>query len=63
MYSNLTKILKEKNLSKLQLALKTGITPSDLYCALNGKKPLFPLYRQKIANFIGIDEETLFNKE
>lgn len=47
-------------MSKLQLAMKTGITPSDLYCALNGKKPFYPKYKRKISKYLGVDEATLF---
>ena len=53
-------VLRERNISKLQLALNAGITPSDLYCALNGKKPFFPKYKRKIAEFLQIDEAELF---
>ena len=53
-------ILKEKNISKLQLALNAQIAPSDLYCAINGKKPFYPKWKKKIADFIKIDEAELF---
>ncbi len=53
-------VLNERNISKLQLALKVGITPSDLYCALNGKKPFYPKYKRKISEFLQIDEAELF---
>ena len=53
-------VLKERNISKLQLALNAGITPSDLYCALNGKKPFYPKYKRKISEFLQIDEAVLF---
>ena len=53
-------ILKERNISKLQLALNAGITPSDLYCALNGKKPFYPKWRKKVADFLQVDEIELF---
>ena len=53
-------VLNERNISKLQLALEVGITPSDLYCALNGKKPFYPKYKRKISEFLQIDEAELF---
>ena len=59
-YEKLINVLKEKNLSKLQLALKAGIAPSDLYCALNGKKPFYPSYKKRIAEYLQIDEKDLF---
>ena len=58
----LLEILKERGMSKLQLAMGAGITPSDLYCALNGRKPLYPAYRRKIAMFLGFEEHELFGK-
>ena len=53
-------VLKERNISKLQLALNAGITPSDLYCAFHGTKPLYPKYKRKISEFLQIDEAVLF---
>ena len=53
-------VLKERNISKLQLALNAGISPSDLYCALNGTKPFYPKYKRKISEFLQIDEAVLF---
>lgn len=53
-------VLKERNISKLQLALNVGINPTDLYCALNGKKPFYPKYKRKISEFLQIDEAVLF---
>lgn len=53
--------LSKRNISKLQLALKVGITPSDLYCAFNGTKPFYPKYRRKISEFFGIEEAELFS--
>ena len=56
----LSEILKKRNISKLQLALCTQITPSDLYSAMNGKKPFYPKWRKKIADYMQIDEKVLF---
>lgn len=53
-------VLKERNISKLQLAMGAGINPSDLYCALNGTKPFYPKYKRKISEFLQIDEDVLF---
>ena len=58
----LLKILKERNISKLQLALKAGITPSDLYLAINGKKPFYPAWRKRISDFLKVGEGELFNE-
>lgn len=56
----LSEILKDRNISKLQLALCTQIAPSDLYSAINGKKPFYPKWRKKIADYMQIDEKDLF---
>ena len=56
----LFKILKEKGISKLQLALKCQITPSDLYNAMNGNKPFYPKWKKKIARYLEIDEHLIF---
>lgn len=58
----LLSVLKEREISKLQLALRTGITPSDLYCAINGKKPFYPAWKSKIADYLQIKEEELFEE-
>lgn len=61
MYKHLLKILKEKNISKLQLALNSKIAPNDLYLAINGKKPFYPKWKKRIAEFLEIDEKILFD--
>ena len=57
----LQEILKERGLSKMQLALKSEIAPSDLYLALNGKKPLYPGWKKRIAECLQMDETDLFD--
>ena len=58
---NLIKILKEREITKLQLALKCEITPSDLYSAINGNKPFYPAWRRKISRYLEIDENEIFD--
>ena len=55
-------ILKERNISKLQLALKAGVTPSDLYQAINGKIPFYPAWKKRISEYLKIDENELFKE-
>ena len=57
----LHEILKERGLSKLQLARKSEIAPSDLYHAMNGKKPFYPAWRKRIADYLQMDESKLFD--
>jgi hypothetical protein len=54
-------ILKERNISKLQLALKCEIACSDLYNAINSNRPFYPKWRKSISNFLGVDEELIFD--
>ena len=56
----LQEILKERGLSKFKLAIGANITPNDLYLALNGKKPLYPGWKKRIAEFLQMDESELF---
>ena len=59
----LLKVLEEKKISRLQLAMKAGISPSDLYSALSGKRFMFPGWRRKIAQYLQMDEAELFDRE
>lgn len=60
MYEHIKMLLKERGLSKLQLAMKAGINPSDLYQALSGNKPMYPAYRRKLSEALGVPEAELF---
>lgn len=62
MCEKLLAVLRERNISKLQLAMRAGVTPSDLYCAFGGKKPFYPAWRRKIADYLQIDEAELFKE-
>jgi len=59
---DLLEILKQRKISKMQLALNAKITTSDLYQALNGKKPFFPAWKMRIADFLNVDIEELFKE-
>lgn len=56
----LLKVLNERGISKLQLALKCQISPSDLYNAINGNRPFYPKWRKRISEYLEVDEQTLF---
>ena len=60
MYKRIETLLKEQGLTRMQLAMKAGINPSDLYQALNGNKPMFPSWRKKISEALGVPEAELF---
>lgn len=57
----LLEILETKGISKLQLACKCGMATTDLYSAINGNKPFYPKWRKSISDFLGVDEELIFD--
>lgn len=57
---NLRKAMKKKNWSINKLALESKITPSDLNCAINGKKPFYPNWRKRVAAALQCTEAELF---
>ena len=59
----LLKVLEERKISKLQLALNAGIAPHYLYNAINGKMPFYPKYKKAIAEYLQMDESELFGNE
>ena len=59
----LLKVLEERKMSKLQLAMTTGIAPHYLYNAINGKMPFYPKYKKAIADYLQMDEQELFGSE
>lgn len=63
MYKKVIEKMKEKGISKMQCAIQMGISPSDLYNALNGVKPLYPKYRKKLSEVLNTPESELFNEE
>lgn len=63
MYEKLLTTMKERQVSRNRLAIKSGISPSDLYSALAGNKPLYPGWRKKIAAALEAPEEELFEDE
>ena len=58
----LLKVLEERKMSKLQLAMNTGIAPHYLYNAINGKMPFYPKYKKAISEYLQIDEQELFSE-
>lgn len=63
MYNNLRNTLKEKNITVYRLAKMSNISTQDLYTALNGKKPMYPNWKKRIAEALNTDVESLFNEE
>jgi lambda repressor-like predicted transcriptional regulator len=57
---HLENILRKRGISKNQLAMEARISPADFYQAINGKKPFFPAWRQRVSEVLGIPESELF---
>lgn len=57
---NLLRVITERNITILQLAMKSGVNPSDLYQALKGKIPFYPKWKRLIAEYLQMSEEELF---
>ena len=62
-YPYIKQILKDRGISVSKCARQMDLNQPDLTNALNGKKPLYPAYRKKLSDFLGIDEAVLFPKE
>lgn len=63
MYDKLKTTMREKNISVNKLSFLSEIAAPDLYCALSGKKPMFPNWKKRIAEALNTDIESLFNEE
>lgn len=61
--TKLEKILKEKGISKNQIAMKARINPADLYQAINGKRPFFPAWKKRLADALDVSQNELFPEE
>lgn len=56
-------VMNERGISIRQCAKDIGIGRPDLSSALNGKKPMYPKYRQLLSKYLCIDEADLFPDE
>lgn len=63
MYPRLIDTMEERGITKNKLAQISCIAQPDVYCLVNGKKPAFPSWRERISNALGIKEEYLFATE
>ena len=60
MYENVREEMKKQGLNMNKLSFKAKIAAPDLSCAFCGKKPFYPNWRRRVAEALGIDEDTLF---
>lgn len=63
MYEKLKSVLKERDLSVNKLSFGARISPSDLSSVLSGKRPMYPNWKKRIAEFLEIPETELFEEE
>ena len=62
-YDNIDRLLKEKGMSRRQLALKAGINPSTISVAFVKRNTMFhPANLQKIADTLDVTPEELTSK-
>ena len=59
-YTELQKVIDERGISVMRLALELMIPPNNLYAALKGDIPMYPRYRKSISEFFNKPEEELF---
>ena len=63
MYSKLKEEMQRQHITGYGLAKRTGISCSDIYNALTGKKYMFDGWKQRIAEALGQPVEDLFPEE
>ena len=63
MFNELKREMSEQHITTNRLAKMANITPQDLYAALAGKREMFPGWRKRIAEALGVPEEALFSDE
>lgn len=61
MYKKLISVLNARGISRYKLSKMTGIHHPNLYNALNGKTPLYGVWRAKISEALQIPESELFD--
>lgn len=62
MYEKLREVIAEKGITTNKLARMTNIASQDLYNAYSGKKRIYPNWKKRIAEALGIPEEELFEE-
>lgn len=63
MYKKLFTELEKRKITRNQLAKMTGIASQSLYPALAGKSQMFPGWRRRVSEVLGVSEEFLFSEE
>ena len=63
MYEKLKSIIKEKGITTNKLASMSNIASQDLYSAFHGKKRIYPNWKKRIAEALGMPEAEIFEEE
>lgn len=63
MYAKLKNKMQAEHLTINRLAKQSNITPQDLYAVFKGRKPMFPKWKERIAEALNADVKDLFNEE
>lgn len=53
---------EKENISLSRLLMSVNIHSSDFYQAINGRKPFFKSWRQRISEALKVNEEELFTE-
>lgn len=62
MYEHLKAILDERGITKYRLGKMARISTQDIYSLFTGKKPLYPNWKKRISDALGVPEEELFEE-
>lgn len=62
MFELLKEAMDDLGITAYKLAKEADIVPSDLYQAIEGKRPMYPNWRKRIAAAIGKSEKALFSE-
>lgn len=61
--NQLKKEMKKQNITGYRLSQLTGISSSDLYNAIAGKKPMFPGWKKRISEALNVPMADLFEED
>lgn len=56
----LKQLLLEREISQRKLGIEVNISQCDMNLIVNGKKFVFPSWRRKISEFLGLQETIVF---
>lgn len=63
MYTKLQEEMKKQHITIHHLSKLIDVNNPDLYCAIKGTKPMFPKYKERIAEVLNCPIGDLFPEE